>query len=301
MANIAIIGSGNLGSCIAYTVALKGLATRLILHDKAEGLAEGHVLDLVQAFPSEQIDIRAGSLDDCLDSDIAIVSAGLARSPNTESRLELAATNLKIIKGIAQGMHGYEGIAIVLTNPTDVMNYFFQKHSGIDRHRVIGSAGLLDTARFRSELAKASGLQPHQIDAMVIGEHGDRQVPLFGLALANGKGINVPEDVKRAVRDGMRNMALDVIRKKGATIYGPASMTAMVAESIVKDGKQVLPCSAVLDGEYGLSGISIGVPCVIGTGGIEGVVEFGLDWEDEVALKKAAESLKQSIGALETG
>jgi len=301
MKKVCMIGAGNLGSSIAYEIANRDIANEIVLIDLLRDFAEGQADDIQQAVAQRNDTIvSAGNYDELADSDITIVTAGKPRTPDIKSRLELAGINAKIIKSVASELResGFGGIIITLTNPMDLMNHIICK-SGFDRDRVIGSGGQLDSARFRVVLSRLYNAHSSSVEAHVLGEHGDSQVPVFSNVKINGKRKTFSEDEKKKIREELKAAALNVISKKGATIFAPANNTADMVESILDDQKTAMMCSVVLNGEYGINNVSIGVPVVLCKNGVEKILEWGLD-EDELAmLQQGAYELKkhlQSIG-----
>lgn len=302
MVKVSVIGVGNLGSCIAYEIAARGITDELILVDVVRDLAEGQAIDIEQAIAlRNDTRVIAGNYEDVEGSNLVIVSAGKARTPEMKSRLELLNINSRIIRDVASSLKPFlskECVVITLTNPLDIMNFLMWKFLGIGRHKVIGSSSQLDSARFKSLLAKKFHVKPSDIEAFVIGEHGDHQVPLFSRVKVSGKPAFFEQDERGAVLEALRDYALKVVAKKGATVYAPASNTAEMAEAILKDKKRLMCCSAILDGEYGLKNLSIGVPVILGKGGIEEIKEWKLHEEEEVIFKRGAEGIKNIIQSL---
>jgi len=302
MVKVTVIGVGNLGSCIAYEIATRGLADELVLVDVIRDLAEGQAADIEQAIALRKgIEVFAGNYDDVKGSDLVLVAAGKARTPEMKSRLELLSINSHIIKDVATRIKPFlskECIVITLTNPLDIMNYLMWRTLGIERRRVIGSSSQLDSARFRVLLAKKFHVKPLDIDAYVIGEHGENQVPLFSHVKVFGKPISFEEHEKEELRETLKDYALKVVSKKGATIYAPASNTADMAQAILRDERRLMCCSIVLEGEYGLESVSIGVPAILGRGGAEEIQEWKLAEEEEALFKRGAEGMKKILQSL---
>ncbi len=280
MSKISIIGTGNLGSCIAYTLAERRLCNELVLIDAIRELAEGNALDITQAIAAKNdirndIRIQACEYKDIEGSDIIVVAAGKARSTEMKSRLELMSFNAGIIREIAEHIKQYapKSIIITVTNPVDVMNYMMYRSTGFDRSRIIGSGQELDSVRFR--LIAARG-RASDVEGYVMGEHGDSQVPVFSKLKQKGKYMILPQEEKEEVIEKCRNSSTEVINRKGATVYGPANNTVNMIEAIIKDQRKLMMCSAVLDGEYGHAGLSIGVPAILGKKGIIKIEEWQL-------------------------
>lgn len=295
---ISVVGVGTLGSCIAYEIASRNLAGELVLIDIFRDLAEGNAVDIGQAVAfRSNIDVYAGDYEDVADSKIIVVTAGKPRSPEMKSRLELLEVNRRVISDVAREIRGVaeDSIIVTLTNPVDVMNYLMWRYTGFSRERVIGSAGMLDSARFRYVLSKKYGIPILDVEAYVIGEHGENQVPVFSKVRMRGKGRKFTEKEKLEIAEEIRKSALTVISKKGATVYAPAKNTVNMMEAILEGGEGVYVCSAILDGEYGLKDVSIGVPVKLGRGGIEEIIEWDLDEDEEKAFYSGAESIRRAI------
>lgn len=298
MRKIAVIGVGNLGSCIAYEIANRELADELVLIDIFRDLAEGNAEDISQAIAfRSNTSVYAGDYTDIGDAEVVVISAGKPRTPEMKSRLELLQANKKIIVDVAQNLRKIEGepTVITLTNPVDAMNYLLWKYSGLPRWKVIGSAGMLDTARFRHVLSTKYSVPVLDVEAYVIGEHGDNQVPVFSRVKIKGEKISFTESEKTAIIEKLKKTALDVISKKGATIYAPANNTVNMIEYVVKDEKKLCVCSAILDGEYGLRELSIGVPVILGCGGIKEILQWRLDEEEKSVFYSGAEAIRNAV------
>lgn len=301
MSKISVIGVGNLGSCISYEVANRGIVDELVLVDIYRDLAEGNAEDITQAMAfRNNVKVYAGEYDDVSGSDVVVVTAGKPRTSDMKTRMDLLNVNKRIIKDVASKLKRLEGdfVVVTLTNPVDLINYLMWRYTGFDRRRVIGSAGQLDTARFRTVLSRRYKVPVLDVKAYVIGEHGDKQVPLFSMVELNGKRRIFSKEEQMDIREGLRKSALEVISKKGATVYAPANNTVNVIQSILEDEKELAVCSAVLQGEYGLSDLSIGVPVIIGRNGIKKVLEWKLDEEERSVFYQGAERLKKTIKIL---
>jgi malate dehydrogenase len=288
---ITIIGAGNVGATAAHWAATRGLGD-IVLLDVMEGIPQGKALDLWQSGP---VDGFSGSITgsndyrDTADSDVVIITAGLARKPGM-SRDDLLAKNVAIVKSCAEEAvkHSPECTLIVVTNPIDAMVYTAFKVSGLPRNRVIGMAGVLDSARYRTFLADAIGVAPRDVNAMVMGIHGDNMLPLVRLANVSGVPITdlltkeqIDEIVHRTQHGGM-----EIVEhlKTGSAFYTPGLSAVEMAEAILTDSKRVLPCAAYLEGEFGISGCFLGVPVVLGENGVERIIEFELTQEEKDAM-----------------
>jgi malate dehydrogenase len=295
---VSVIGVGNLGSCIAYEVANRGLADEIVLIDIVKDVAEGNAIDIGQAIAfRNNTNVYSGDYYDAEDSHVIIVAAGKPRTPEMKTRLELLNVNKRIIEDVAQKIRNLRGepIIITLTNPVDVMNYLLWKYTGFPRERVIGSASMLDSARFRRILSRRYEIPVLDIEAYVIGEHGENQVPVFSMVKIRGEPKRFTEMEKTEIMDELKRSALMVIAKKGATIYAPANNTVNMVEGILKDEGKLYVCSAILNGEYGVRDVSIGVPVKLGRGGIEEIFEWDLDEEEERLFHLGAENIRKAI------
>ncbi len=268
MARLAVVGVGRIGGEVAYLAALLGIADELVLYDSAPHFLEAQVLDLRHtgldlSISTDKTGIR--------DADLCIFSAGIPRDPSVRTRADLLAANQPAIRDGAGLLKNFSGVLITVTNPMDVNNYYLCKNTGIPRERCIGFGGQLDSARFGLALReRAIGGVPS-----VLGEHGEHQVPVF--SRLDGP---VAEPVREGILRGLRGASMDVIRGKGGTVFGPAFHLARLVRTILSDTGDLVICSAVLDGEYGLTGCSIGVPVRTGRDGIREIVEWDLDpWE----------------------
>jgi malate dehydrogenase len=299
---ITIIGAGNVGATAAHWAASRGLGNVLLL-DVVEGVPQGKALDLLQGGPVDGFDnLVAGSNDfaDSAGSDVVIITAGLARKPGM-SRDDLLAKNVAIVKSCAEQAAKYspDCVLIVVTNPIDAMVYTAFKVSGFPRQRVIGMAGVLDSARYRTFLALELGVAPRDVNAMVMGIHGDNMLPL--VRLANVAGIPVSdlipagrlaEIVKRTQQGG-----IEIVNhlKTGSAFYTPGLAAVEMAEAVLADSKRVLPCAAYLDGEFGFSGCFLGVPVVLGSGGVERIIEFKLTDEEKAAMAISEQAVRKQM------
>jgi len=301
MSKATVIGVGSLGSCIAYELAARGIVDQIVLIDIYRGLAEGNAEDIAQAMAfRSNVEVVAGDYEDADESQIVIVTAGKPRTPDMKSRMELLKTNLRIIKSVALNIKGIRGepVVLTLTNPVDIMNYVMWKHTGFDRKRVIGSAGMLDSARFRKALSKKLAVPVLDIEAYVLGEHGDNQVPVFSQVTIRGEKRLFNDEERGAITKEIKQSALNVISKKGGTVYAPASNTVNMVQMILEDRCGLAVGSVVLDGEYGLKDLSIGVPLELGRGGVKKIFEWDLSEEEKAAFYRGAENLKRNIEAV---
>ena len=290
-AKISVIGGGNVGASCALWLASKELGDVVVLDiPKAEGLVKGKMLDLAQCSPIERFDANiTGTTDyaDTADSDVVIVTAGLPRKPGM-SRDDLIQTNVKIVKSVAEQVaaHSPEAVMIVVSNPLDAMVYTAWKASGFPTNRIVGQAGCLDVARFRTFIAMELGCSVEDIQALLLGGHGDDMVPLPRYTSVHGIPVTqlLSQDKITACVDRAKAGGGEIVKLMGTSAYyAPASGSVMMAEAIVKDKKRILPCAGYCDSEYGVGGYFVGVPCVLGANGVERVIEIDFD-EDERAL-----------------
>jgi len=306
MRKITVVGAGHVGATLAQRVAEKSLAREVVLLDILEGIPQGKGLDEWQAGPVEGFDTRVvgtNSYGAAAASDLFLVTAGIARKPGM-SRDDLVRTNADIVKTVSQEIKQIapKATVLVISNPLDVMCWVTKEVTGFPRERVIGMAGVLDTARYRTFLAEALNVSVQDIQAMVLGGHGDTMVPLISYTTVSG--IPVTQLMDRETLDKIvartRSGGAEIVNylKTGSAYYAPAAAAAQMAEAIVLDKKRVLPCAAYLQGEYGLSDLYMGVPCKLGQAGLEGILEVQLTAEEKAALQKSADSVKQTMEAV---
>ncbi|MDN7012237.1 lactate dehydrogenase [Methanoculleus sp. FWC-SCC3] len=268
MTSLAILGVGKVGGETAFLSAALGLADEIVVYDVYDPLLRAQVLDLQHTGIDIAVSTKTAAMR---DADIFVFAAGTPRTPDIKTRADLLEANIPVAKRCSELLQEFPGIVISVTNPMDANNYGLWKMMGSDRRRCIGFGGQLDSARFAGFLHEAGISGP----AWVLGEHGDRQVPVFSKT-----GRDVDSREREAILSRMRGASMEVIRGKGGTVFGPAYHIAMLIRAILDDRREVLPCSCVLDGEYGLSGCSLGVPARIGREGILGIEEWELDdWE----------------------
>jgi malate dehydrogenase len=297
---ISIIGAGNVGSTAAHWIMAKELAD-VALVDVVEGVPQGKALDLNQAQPIERSDVHiqgSNTYEITANSDIVIITAGLPRKPGM-SRDDLLHTNYKIMSDVISKVVSYspESILIVVSNPLDAMAQAAYKLSGFNRQRVIGMAGVLDSGRFKTFLAQELNVSVHNMSCMVLGGHGDTMVPLLSHTTVAGIPITelLPKERIDAIVQRTRDGGAEIVKhlKTGSAYYAPSAAAVEMAEAILKDKKKVLPCAAYLEGEYGISGYFIGVPCKLGSNGLEQIIEVNLTPEESAALKKSAAAVKE--------
>jgi malate dehydrogenase len=306
-AKITIVGAGNVGATCAHWLAVWKVAD-LVLVDVVEGVPQGKALDLLQSGSVEGFDLNITGSNDyapSADSDVVIITAGIARKPGM-SRDDLMATNCKIVKACAENAAKYSpnAILIVVSNPLDAMVYTAYKASGLPRHKVIGQAGVLDVARFKTFLALELGCSVQDITAMLIGGHGDDMVPLPRYTSVAGIPITdlIPENrlqeiIKRARLGGAEIVGL---LKTGSAYYTPAAATARMAEAVIRDQKRVMPCAAYCQNEYQIGGYFVGVPCVLGKNGVEKIFELNLTPEEHAAFQTSIDHVKELCAQVDT-
>ncbi|MGO2299273.1 L-lactate dehydrogenase [Paucilactobacillus nenjiangensis] len=299
---VVLIGDGAVGSSYAFAMAQQGLAEEFVIVDVIKERTEGDALDLedVQAFTAPK-NIYSGDYSDCSDADLVVITAGAPQKPG-ETRLQLVNKNLKIIQSIVKPIvdSGFDGIFVVAANPVDVLTYAVWKFSGFDKSRVIGSGTSLDSARLRVALAKKLNVDPRDVNANIMGEHGDSEFAAYSTATAGGvsviqlaKEAGVSFDDLLQIEDETRHKAYEIINRKGATYYGVATCLMRISRAILRDENAILPVGAALDGEYGLNDIFIGTPAVINGSGLAKVIEVKLDDREKDLMAKSAATLRQ--------
>jgi len=303
---ITVAGAGHVGATCAQRLAEKELARDVVLIDIVEGIPQGKGLDQWESAPVEGFDshiIGANDYEEAADSDLFIVTAGIARKPGM-SRDDLLKTNASIVESVSKEIARVapDSIIIMVSNPLDVMAYVAMKTTGFPRERVIGMAGVLDTARFRSFISLELGVSVEDIQALVLGGHGDTMVPLVsyttiaGIPLTQFLGSERIEALIERTRKGGAEIVAHL--KTGSAYYAPSAAAVQMAEAIVKDKRRILPCAAYLEGEYGHDGIFLGVPCQLGEGGLQRIIEVELTKSETEALASSAEAVRKTIGAL---
>lgn len=304
---ISVIGSGFTGATTALMVAQKELGDVVLLDiPEMEGSTKGKALDMLQSTPVQGVDSRIiGTVDyeDTRDSDVVVITAGIARKPGM-SRDDLVGTNAKIMKAVAKQVAKYSPncYIIVLTNPADAMTYTVYKESGFDKSRVIGQSGVLDTARFRTFVAEELNVSVEDISGFVLGGHGDDMVSLIRYSYAGGIPLEklISKDRLDAIVERTRKGGGEIVSLlgNGSAYYAPAASLTQMVEAIIKDKKRIIPTIAYLDGEYGYNDIYVGVPTILGGGGVEKVLELDLTDEEKEAFAKSVESVQQVMESL---
>src|SRR6059036_132357 len=307
LTKITVVGAGNVGATTAQRLAEKQLARTVVLVDVVDGIPQGKALDQWESAPIEGFDTRVvGAANDygpTAGSEVVVVTAGIARKPGM-SRDDLVRTNADIVKQVARQIkqHCPTAIVVVVSNPLDVMCWVTKTVTAFPRERVIGMAGVLDTARYRAFLAEALDVSVEDVQAMVLGGHGDTMVPLISYTTVSG--VPVTQLLDRSTLDKIvertRNGGAEIVAflKTGSAYYAPSAAVVQMVAAIARDKKRVLPCAAWLEGEYGLSGIYCGVPCKLGRKGLEQILEVKLAAEERTALKKSADAVNETMAAV---
>jgi len=303
---IAMVGGGNIGGVLAEIAAYRELGD-VVIFDVVEGMPQGKALDMAEGAPLVGSDAKiegTNTYEGIAGADVVIITAGLARKPGM-SRDDLLSTNLKIMKQVAEGVrdNAPEAFVIVISNPLDAMVYTFKEVSGFPKERVVGMAGVLDSTRLRSFVAWELGVSVQDVTAMVLGGHGDTMVPLVDYCTVNGIPVakllskeKIDAIVERTKKAGGEVVAL---LKTGSAFVSPALSAIEMAESYLKDKKRVLACACLCEGEYGVDGLYVGVPCVIGAGGLERVIELELSAEDKKAFDASVEHVRNLVSQIE--
>lgn len=304
---VAVVGAGNVGATAAQRLAEKNLARTVVLIDVIEGVPQGKALDQYQSGPIEGFDTRVigtNGYDEAAGAEVFVVTAGIARKPGM-SRDDLVKTNAGIVKSVGEQIKRVapNAIVVVVSNPLDVMCYVAMKATGFPRERVIGMAGVLDTARYRMFLAEAIGVSVEDIQAMVLGGHGDTMVPLPSYTTVSGIPVTQLIDQAKldAIVDRARNGGAEIVAflKTGSAYYAPSAAAVQMVEAIAHDKKRILPCSAWLTGEFGLKDVFCGVPVKIGRAGLEQIVEITLSADERAALHASAEAVRSTMVTLQ--
>lgn len=303
---ITVIGAGNVGATTAQRIVDKQLANEVVLVDIIEGIPQGKALDMYEAAPVEKTDVKvtgSNGYDETANSDIVVITAGIPRKPGM-SRDDLMNTNSAIVKACTEAAvaKSPKSIIVVVSNPLDVMTYVAWKVSGFERHRVVGMAGVLDAARFRTFIAMELNVSVEDVSAFVLGGHGDSMVPLPRYSTV--AGIPITELLSQATVDRLvkrtRDGGIEIVNylKTGSAYYAPSSSAVAMVEAIVKDKKRIMPCAVWLQGEYGMKDTFVGVPVKLGKKGVEEIIQIKLNDDEQAALGKSADDVKQSIAKL---
>jgi len=301
---ITIIGSGKVGGVAALFSALKRLDDQILLLDVVEGLPQGEAMDINHMLSEQGIDVEVKGSNDYADmkgSNIVVVVAGSGRKPGM-TRMDLLKINASVVKSVVDNIKKYadNSIIIPVTNPLDPMAYVTYKVSGFDRSRIFGMGGMLDLSRFKQFIHEATGHSRDSIRALVIGEHGENMLPLPRFSSISGIPLSsfLPKEKLDELVQNTKQVAAKVIELKGATVHAPGNAISAIVESVVRDRKQVMPVATYLDGEYGHSDITIGVPAVIGKKGVEKIIELDLNDEEKQVFEKGVESVKGAISGI---
>ena len=301
---ITIIGAGKVGGDAALFSALKQLDDQILLLDIAEGLPQGEAMDINHMLSEQGIDVEikgSNNYEDMKGSKIVVVVAGAGRKPGM-TRMDLLKINAGVVKSVVENIKKYadDSLIIPVTNPLDPMAYITFKTSGFERNRVFGMGGMLDLSRFKQFIHEATNSSRKEIDALVIGEHGENMLPLTRLAKISGNPF--PEILSQEKLENIftltKNVAAEVIKLKGATVHAPGNAISSMIDNVVNDKKQVMPVSTYLDGEYGYSDVSIGVPAVLGKDGIEKIIELELIENEKEWFQKGVTSVKDAISGI---
>jgi len=303
---ISLIGAGQIGGTLAHLIGIKELANEVVLFDVASGIAKGKALDIAQSSSVDGFDVKFSGTDnyeDIKNSDVIIVTAGVPRKPGM-SRDDLLGINLKIIKQVAEGIkqHAPNAFVICITNPLDVMVMAFQKYSNLPSNKVVGMAGILDSSRFKLFLSLELNVPVKEIEAMVMGGHGDTMVPLPRFTKVSGKPLlelvkegKLSNDRLEKINQRTRDGGAEIVKflEKGSAFYAPAASGVEMASAYLNDRKKTLPCAAYLSGEYGIKGIYAGVPVIIGKNGVEKIEEINLDDNEKKEFMNSIDSVKK--------
>lgn len=306
MRKVVLVGTGAVGTAYAYSLVNQGFVTDLVLVDANAEKAEGEAMDLVHgmAFASTNMKVSAGTYDDCKDAQIVVITAGANQKPG-ETRLQLVERNTKIMQSIIQSIKasGFDGIIVVASNPVDVLSYVAWKESGLPANKVIGSGTTLDSARFRVLLGEYFEVDPRNVHALIVGEHGDSELPVFSQAsigvedlenlLARRNNPNDKENLNRIFNEA-RNAAYEIISRKGVTNFGIGMCLARITKAILDNEQSILSVSCLLNGEYGQKDIYMSVPAVVTREGVKEVIELKLNEEEQALFAKSADVLRKT-------
>ncbi len=306
MSKISLIGAGQIGGTLAHLIGIKELVNEVVLFDVASGIAKGKALDIAQSSSVDGFNVKLSGTDnyeDIKNSDVIIVTAGVPRKPGM-SRDDLLGINLKIVKQVAQGIkkNSPEAFVICITNPLDVMVMALQKYSGLSASKVVGMAGILDSSRFKLFLSLELNVPVKEIDAMVMGGHGDTMVPLPRFTKVLGKPLldlvkegKISEERLDSINQRTRSGGAEIVKllEKGSAFYAPAASGVQMAEAYLNNSKQTLPCAVLLNGEYGFKNVYAGVPVVIGNNGVEKIEEIELGEKERKEFNHSVESVKK--------
>ena len=301
---ITIIGSGKVGGDAAMFSALKRIDDEILLLDVVKGLPQGEAMDINHMLAEQGIDVQvrgSNDFEDMRGSNVVVVVAGSGRKPGM-TRMDLLKINASIVKSVVENVRKYadDSMIVPVTNPLDPMTYITYKVSGFDRSRVFGMGGMLDLSRFKEFIHQATGYSKNSIGALVIGEHGENMLPLPRFSTVSGIPLPslLPKEKLDKLVEDTRQVAAKVIESKGSTVHAPGNAISTILESVLKDRKQVIPVTTYLDGEYGHSDVTIGVPAVVGKGGVEKIIELDLNGEESERFDKAVAVVKAAISSI---
>ena len=310
MRKVVLVGTGAVGTAYAYSLVNQGFITDLVLIDANKEKAEGEARDLVHgmAFAPSNMKVSSGDYSECKDADLVVITAGANQRPG-ETRLQLVEKNTQIMKSIVKEVlaNGFDGIFLIATNPVDILTYVVQKESGFPSNKVIGSGTTLDTARFKVLLGEYLGVDSRNVHAIIIGEHGDSELPVFSQASIGTENLekvlkrrNNPKDKENLeqIFINVRDAAYEIINRKGVTNFGIGMCLTRITKAILNDENSILPVSCLLEGQYGQSDIYMSVPAVVNRTGIKEVIELDLDEKEQELFKKSAEVLKETRGTV---
>ena len=310
MRKVVLVGTGAVGTAYAYSLVNQGFITDLVLIDANKEKAEGEARDLVHgmAFAPSNMKVSSGDYSECKDADLVVITAGANQRPG-ETRLQLVEKNTQIMKSIVKEVlaNGFDGIFLIATNPVDILTYVVQKESGFPSNKVIGSGTTLDTARFKVLLGEYLGIDSRNVHAIIIGEHGDSELPVFSQASIGTENLekvlkrrNNPKDKENLeqIFTNVRDAAYEIINRKGVTNFGIGMCLTRITKAILNDENSILPVSCLLEGQYGQSDIYMSVPAVVNRTGIKEVIELDLDEKEQELFKKSAEVLKETRGTV---
>jgi malate dehydrogenase len=290
---LTVVGAGTIGAGVAYNVAIRDIFDEIVLVDLNEEKAKGEALDISHAIAfHSDTEVRQGDYADAAGSDVVAITAGKPRKEGM-TRTDLLEANIDVIKAIFSNEFGDDAVFVTTTNPMDIVNYSNHQVADYDRSRFVGFGGWLDSARFQYVLSNYFDEPAGDIRGYVIGEHGDTQVPVFSQVTVKGSHVDIPMRDREELEEKMVQSAMDVISRKGGTGWAPTYRMSEMIETIALDDRRVYTCSAVLEGEYGHSGLSIGVPAVVGGDGIEEIIEWDLDRAEREEFDASAEKLKK--------
>ena len=304
---VAIVGMGNVGASCAFALMQKKLYSEMVLINRSRDKAEGEAMDLSDGLPYVgSMKIYAGDYEDAADASLIVITSGAAQKPG-ETRLDLVSRNAVIMKGIIDQIKAtsFEGILLIVANPVDILTHLAQQYSGYPESRVFGSGTVLDTARLKDEIARYLSVDARNVHTMIVGEHGDSEVPLW--SITNIAGVEITEFASlrgharghaaamQQLYENVRDSAYRIIERKGATYYGIAMAVTRIASALVHDEHAVLPVSVPMHGEYGIEGVHLSIPAIIGVSGVEAVVPLRLNGEELAKLRDSGDALKELI------